>query len=296
MGTAKTALVIAAVVTSASSRSRADSCTGITASGGRFATCFDLGNRFAVTAGTGGFGGSISIRHDIRFDDEPDLVWKMEHTLLDGTHAGFTDRFSGFLYRGRYLRHSRDGHIVLPFGNPPKKVFLPFDVGALVEVGGLSWHPDSFVTLGVIKAAALVDFSRSRDFRRRLAIGPVVSWDDELDRSQRAVTEHAVTPFSSLLADLHLESVDGIAVADLRAEAGMVWHTARGWVPQGKAQASIERIILAVDDRPIALFADVRYESVNAETIASLGVRIALYNRTDPRVSLDPPRTRTAQR
>ncbi|MDB4957823.1 MAG: hypothetical protein JWO36_5392 [Myxococcales bacterium] len=291
MGTAKTALLIAAALGAISPRARADSCTGISSSGGRFAACFDLGNRLSVTAGTGGFGGSILLRHDIRFDDEPDLIWKMEHTIAEATHAGFTDRFAGMLYRGRYLRHSRDGHIVLPLGDPPKKVFLPFDVGALVEIGSLRWRPDSAVTLGVMKAAALFDFSRSRDFRRRFALGPVVSWDVEIDRTQRAITDHAVSPFSSLLADLHIESVDGLAVADLRAEAGLVWHTTKGWVPHARAEASVERIIIAVHDRPVALFADVRYESVTRETIAGLGIRIVLLDRVDPRVSLDPPRS-----
>lgn len=290
MGTAKTALVIAALVASVP-RARADSCTGISSSGGRFATCFDLGNRLSITAGTGGFGGGVSLRHDIRFDDEPDLVWKMEHTMIDGRHAGFQDRFSGFLYRGRYLRHSRDGHIVLPFGNPPKKVFLPFDVGALVEVGSLRWRPESTLTLGVMKAAALVDFSRSRDFRRRFAFGPVVSWDVELDRTNRAVSEHAVAPFSSLLADFHLESVDGLAVFDLRAEAGLVWHTTRGWVSQARIEASAERIIIAIHDKPVALVADVRYDTSTKETVGGVGVRIVLFDRVDPRVSLDPPRT-----
>jgi hypothetical protein len=60
-------------------------------------------------------------------------------------------------------------------------------------------------------------------------------------------------------------------------------------MPAARAEASVERVILAVNDRPITLFADVRYESITAETIAGLGVRIVLLDRMDPRVSLDPP-------
>jgi hypothetical protein len=289
VGTTTTAAVIAACAAFAGS-AHAEPCTGISSSGGRFAQCFDLGNRLSVTAGTTGFGGSIAIRHDITFDDEPDLVWKMQHTILDAVHAGFSDRFTGVLYSGRYLRHARDGHIMLPLGNPPKKVFLPFDIGALIEVGSLRWRPASTAMLGVIKTAALIDISRSRDFRQRFAFGPVASWDVELSRSPYSVVDHDVSPFSSLLADLHLESSNGLTVGDVRAEAGMVWHSFKsGWVMQSRAEASLERIVLAVNDRPIALFADVRYESVTAETIAGLGVRIVLFDRLDPRVSLNPP-------
>ena len=291
MGTTTPAalIAIAACVAFAGS-ARAESCTGISSAGERFAQCFDLGNRLSITAGTTGFGGSIAIRHDIHFDDEPDLVWKMQHTLLQARHAGFSDRFTGLVYGGRYLRHARDGHIMLPFGNPPQKVFLPFDIGALIEVGSLRWRPGSTAMLGVIKTAALVDISRSRDFRQRFAFGPVASWDVELSRSPVSAVEHDVSPFSSLLADLHLESANGLTVGDFRAEAGLVWHSFKGaWVMQSRAEASLERIVLAINDRPIALFADVRYESASAETIAGLGVRIVLFDRIDPRVSLNPP-------
>lgn len=287
MGTAQAALIALAAVGHAAA---ADPCTGVTHAGARFATCFDLGNRLSVTAGSDGFGGSIAIRHDITFDDEPDLVWKLDHDVADATYAGFADRFHGVVYRGRFVRHSRDGHIVLPLGSTPQKVFLPFDIGALVEVGNLRWQPGAGARLDVIKTAALVDFARSRDFRQRLAFGPSATWEVDLQRDPIAVTQHVVSPFSSLLADLHLESVDGLYVGDLRAEAGMAWHTTAGWQPELRAEAAVERILLAINDRPIALVLAARYDSATAEATAGVGVRIVLFHRLDPRVSLHPPR------
>jgi len=274
----------------------AESCTGVTGSGGRFAMCFDIGNRFSLTGGSDGFGGGLALRHVIHFDDEPDLVWKLEHTLLEGTHAGLENRFSGVVYRGRFLRHSRDGHIVIPLGTP-KKIFLPFDVGALAEVGRIDWRPDTTISrLGIVKAAILFDVSRSRNFRRRLAFGPIVRWDVDVDRDQRSVAEHIVSPFSSGLANVHLESNTGRTVVDLNLEAGSVWRNKGGWQPEASAEASLEHIILAINDRPIAVTLGVKYDTVTDETIARVGARVVLFHRRDSRVSLDPPRKRVTRR
>lgn len=284
MGTAKIALVTLAL---AAGSARADPCTGVTGSGGRFATCFDLGNRASLTAGTDGIGGSIAVRHVIEFDDEPDLVWKLEHVVAEATH-GFGDRFAGTLYRGRYLRHARDGHILLPGLGAPKKVFLPFDVGALVEVGNLSWRTPTNAQLQVVKTAALIDLARTRGFRRRFAIGPVARWDIDLDREPVVIADHAVAPFSMLLANLHLESSNGLTVGDLRVEAGTVWHTSRGWRPEATAEATLERIMLAVNDHPIALVFGVKHETATDDTTAGVSARVVLFDRRDPRVRLDP--------
>ncbi len=269
---------------------RAESCTGTTPSGERFPTCFDLGNRLSITAGSDGVGGSLSLRHAIAFADDPDLVWKLEHTFAEATYGGFEDRFDGVLYRGRYIRHARDGHLVIPLGRP-RKVFLPFDVGALAEVGRVSWRPSSTeVRIGVVHTAALIDFARSRTFRRRFEIGPSARWDVDADRDQRRLTRHEVAPFTTGLANLHLESSTGRTLADVAVEAGMVWRNVGGWRADARAEAVLERIVLAVNDRPIALTFGVRYDTVADETLARVGARIVLVHRRDPRVALAPPR------
>jgi hypothetical protein len=198
------------------------------------------------------------------------------------------------LYRGRFLRHARDGHIVLPFGIP-KKIFLPFDIGAEADVATVRWRPslpmEEAMQMGVVRIAALVDFSRTRSFRQRFTIGPVVRWDIDIDRSESRigrVSEHEVAPFTTGMANLHLESQDGLWVGDVRAEAGTVWHTKGGWEPQVEGQATLERIIIAINDRPIALTAGVSYASAYDETIAKVGARVVLMHRDDKRVNLRP--------
>lgn len=296
MGTTQAALVAAALAAAAAPSAARAECTGLTRSGGRFALCFDPGNRASITAGSDGIGGALALRHAIRFDDEPDLTWKMEHVIGEGTHAAWEDRFAGVVYRGRYVRHARDGHLVLPLGTP-KKIFLPFDIGAIAEVGALRWRAtdptaDAAVSIGVVKTGALIDLARSRTFRRRLAIGPVARWDLELARQPLAITRHVVAPFSSGLANLHLESRNGRLVGDLRVEAGAAWTSDAGWRPEAIAEATLERIVLAVNDRPIALVLGARYESATDEATARVGARVVLFHRRDPRVSLDPPGAR----
>lgn len=288
MGTAAAALLTAALAAALPSHARAE-CTGVTKAGRRFATCFDPGNRLSITAGSDGLGGALAVRHIVHFADDPDLVWKIEHVALDAAHGTWADGFTGVLYRGRYLRHMRDGHIVLPLGTP-KKIFLPFDIGALTEAGALRWRAgDATATLGVVKTAALIDLSRSRNFRHRFAIGPVARWDIELERHPLVAAHHVVAPFSAALANLHLESQTGRLIGDFRIEAGTAWTSDGGWRPEATAEASVERIVLAVNDRPIALVLGARYETATDEAIARVGARVVLFHRRDPRVSLDPP-------
>lgn len=283
MGTTAPALLIALVAHAATAQ--AENCTG-TSSAGKFALCFDPGNRISITAGSDGFGGAINMRHIIHFDDEPDLVWKLEHTAFDVTHAGFADKFNGAVYRGYFMRHARDGHIVIPLGTP-KKVFLPFDIGAFAEAGTVVWRDEPTTRIGVVKMAGLVDFSRTRTFRRRIAFGPSARWDVDVMQSPRSITEHFVAPMSTAMANVHLESANGRLIGDLRAEAGLVWTNLDGWKPEARAEAMLERIVLAINDRPISLVLGARYESETGEALAKIGARIVLFDRHDPRVSLD---------
>ena len=58
-----------------------------------------------------------------------------------------------------------------------------------------------------------------------------------------------------------------------------------GWEPEANAEATLERVMLAINDRPIALTLGARYESETGEAIAKIGARIVLFDRRDPRVS-----------
>jgi hypothetical protein len=277
------AAAVVAVVLACAAPVHAETCTGTTDDGEHFPICFDPGNRLSITGGTNGIGGAIAIRHVIRFADEPELVWKLEHVVADAAYAGFEDRLAGTLYRGRFLRHTDDGKILLPFGN--RKVFLPFDIGALAEIGTLRWRPgDTLARLGVVETAALIDLARSRSFRTRIAFGPAGRWAVDVDRMSWKAVEHIVAPFTLGRVELKLESASGITVIGLDIEAGTAWHGNTGWKPEAIAEAKLERIVLAINDRPIALVLGARYATEDADFTATLGARFTLVDARDPRV------------
>lgn len=286
MGTAARAslTVAAGVLLALAAPVRAESCTGVTKKGGKFPVCFDAGNRLSVTAGSDGFGGAIAFRQIIHFDDDADLVWKLEHQVAETAHAGGSVGLTALLYRGRFMRHTRDGHLMLPIGRL-RKVFLPFDIGGLVESGRVTRLMDGRYELGIVKTAALLDLWRSRDFRRRLSIGPLARWDVTVSPRPIVLGHHAISPFSSAIANFHLESANGLTVADLSVEAGTTWTTDAGWRPEARAEASFERVVIAVNDRPIALTLSAKYATATDEAIASIGARVVLFQLRDPRVS-----------
>lgn len=293
MGAAKVALAALGglgLVLAAGGVARAEpTCTGVTASGGRFATCFDPGNRLLLRVSTDGFGAVVQLRHIIHFDDEPDLVWKMEHTLAEVSYLGIWQRYGARLYSGRYLRHARDGHIILPFSTA-RKLFLPFDVGAEADVGTLSQQMgDDAAQLGVVRTAALIDVGRSESFSRHLAFGTVARWDVELvNETMIDVVEHRVSPFSTAVADAYAESASGLTLAALRVEGGTIWSSETGWGPQVTAGGRLERVVLAFNDRPMSLFGAVRYDSERDEVRGEVGLGFALFQRRDRRVNLAP--------
>ena len=282
MGAASAAVIIALVAAATATTAHADECTG-DGPNGKFALCFDPGTRISITAGSDGFGGGIAFRHVVKFVDEPDLVWRLEHVAIDGVHAPNTEEFDFHVYRGRYTRHARDGHIVIPLGTP-KKVFLPFDVGAMTEVGTLRVRDEIPANLRILKIAGVLDFARSKNFRKRLAFGPVARWDVDISTKPWDLGEHIVAPFSEAMANLHYESNNGRFVADLRVEAGAAWYSGSGWEPTAEAEATLERIMLAINDRPISLLLGARYQSDTDEAIAKIGARFVLFDQRDPRV------------
>jgi hypothetical protein len=218
-------------------------------------------------------GGEIHVRHVVA-TDEPGLTWRLEHDLLGVSWDGAELR--GTAYRGRYLRHARDGHIVLPT-SPPRKLRLPFDIGAEADAGLVAWRPaDDALALGVVRAALVFELTRSPTFRRRLTVGPVARWDVDtrLDDADATLAAHRVAPFSLAAAALHLEDAAGLTILDVAVEAGWDWSSASGWATAWSARASAERIVLAVNDLPFSLFLDASASS-DAGPLLLAGLRFA---------------------
>lgn len=265
-------LLIVAVVAGVTPVANADECRkdGV-------AICFDLGNRLVVSGGTDGLGGEIAVRHLIRTDD-PGVTWRFEHRMLAFTLGGHVD--AATLYEARYLRHSRDGYLTLP-SSPPRRIHLPFDVGVDATVLGVTVREDAArATVRVIRAGAFADFTRSRDFRRRLAVGLTMRWDADVDVGAREAAGHRVVPFSGGTVDAAWESRDGLWRLGARADGGLAWSDEDGWTPFVEAQAGAERVLVAVNDRPLSVYAQASYDDRSGELILAAGLRFAPIART----------------
>jgi hypothetical protein len=246
-----------------------------------FVTCFDPGNRLVLHVGgdTGGahgyIGGSIHAR-GYGVTDDPTIYWGLDHDIAEAIYDG--EHVRGALYRGRFLRHSRDGHIVVPT-SPPRKLFLPFDIGAEAAVGSFDARTDTpLVDVGLLRAALVLEVTRSGDLRKRLVFGVAGRWDVTADLADGniAVPESFVSPFSLGVAGLHLESSDGLHVLDVELEAGPRWSSVHAWGHLVRAQASYERVLIALDDHPLSLFMQTGWEDPGRGAWALAGARFVL--------------------
>jgi hypothetical protein len=222
-------------------------------------------------------GGGIRLRHAIASDDEPDLRWKLEHRLLEGSTGGWGDRFQALAYSGRFLRHARDGHIVLPLGTP-RKIFVPFDIGAEAEIGRLRQSQQGeHAELGVVRIAGLIDLSRSEDFKRRLAFGVLASWNLNIDMEEREVVENQVSPLTQGTATGYIESSNGLTTAEAQLSGGREWSSQDGWRWAGQARVSVERVLLALNDKPLSLVVEAQAKAPDSSFRALIGARFSLF-------------------
>jgi len=99
------------------------------------------------------------------------------------------------------------------------------------------------------------------------------------DEAGALLRDHRVSPMSTLALALHGERADGLAAGGVRAEAGHRWSSARGWERAYRVDADVEVTPLAVNDRPLALFAiataDTGPDLPRPELRVMAGVRIS---------------------
>jgi hypothetical protein len=245
------------------------------ANGQRFRVRFDPGERLIVATGAeasasdlGAPGFAVEVGLLLR-DDRPapgwDVHWKRNHEiahlrLRPGAGAGGA-AVDGALYRGIFLRQSREGTLTLPL-TPPIALPLPFDVGVLVAVGhlhGALWPEMGGppVAAGVVHGEVLADFWRSRQPGRWFTLGVGGSYEIGLQRDAADVLrqDHRVSPMTTVAVALHGERADGLAAGGVRAEASHRWSSVRGWERAYRVDADFEVTPLAANDRPLALFA-----------------------------------------
>lgn len=240
--------------------------------GVRFRVLFDPGERLVLGAGVAGAtaaagtgGGAVpTVEFSLHLLSESpapgrDVYWKRDHELLQLRLA--PSRMEGALYRGLFLRHSREGTLTIPL-SPPVAVSLPFDVGLRTELGqvagplGIPGPGQPRLLMGLMHGEVLADFWRSPQPGRWLAAGVGARYDVGLSRAAAGTLtpDHLVAPMTALTIALHGQRSDGLLAGGLRGEGAYRWSSVRKWEPSLRAEAEGEAIPLALNDRPLSVY------------------------------------------
>ncbi len=177
-------------------------------------------------------------------------------------------------WEGVFRRHLHEGVLAWP-SNPPVALPFPFDVSVMGS--GLRWErraaDGSDWSLELGRAGALLDLLRSPSHRFHLGLGPTAAWRV---RSVGGVWAHDVTPLSAAQLFATFESQDGLWV--LRGGGVAGWQlapfTGGAATLRAHGELSAERVLLAVNDEPVALV--VRARGAWADAGARLATEWAL--------------------
>jgi hypothetical protein len=247
--------------TAASPLPQGDECMMETAAGDRFPTCFDPGNALLLGTGLQVRGGvalptlqaGILLRTE-RTSRSKGLLWFNTHRILvtEATPGNVRRGLTTTAYEGTFRRHLEDGFILIPTSRPIRIPF-PFDITLAVRAGHLErrvWEGPG-LTVETGRAALLLDPVRSASGRLWLGFGPAAS--HSLRRMPDGTMEQELSPFTTAMLETGYETVDG-------------WWTVRasglaGWISsfegdrrfRARADASIERILFALNDQPLWL-------------------------------------------
>jgi hypothetical protein len=194
--------------------------------------------------------------------EEDRITWQLDHRFLTGRiQPGDLLEMDLAAYSGSFLRHSADPYMVLPT-DPPQRFYFPFDVGVEARVGRVRIDPE-VIRLGLARAAVLLDPWRSGKAGNSLEFGVGVSYDLDLlggPEFENPEAIHRLAPFTAVSARWRLQDQDGLTRFDLRGDLTPHWASAGSWQVGAEAVARFERVLIAVNDEPVALVLEAGYE------------------------------------
>jgi hypothetical protein len=264
-----------------------EACTARDAGGEPFSICFDPGN--ALLLGAGGLLRSGEAAPELRVglllrtqraSRSKGTPWLNTHRLLvTEARSGSARRgLTSTLYEGNLRRHLEEGFILIPTARPVRIPF-PFDLTLALRVGHYErrvWEGPGW-TLETGRAALLIDPLRAPTARVWLGVGPAAS---HALRHSREGTVHELSPFTSLLLDAGYETEDGWWAARVTALVGWTVGLDGGRRFRAREEASVERLLIAVDDQPVWLRLSAAHVHADAgvarvgEWMAGLGLTV----------------------
>jgi hypothetical protein len=274
-----------------------DPCVVTDDVGRSFFACFDPGNRLEGSAAWRGAsggpsaGGALDLATAFRWRSDRagpggSVEWLRDQAFLDGGALVSAGRVIGaelVAWRGVFVRHLAEPFIFLP-GPRPTRLRFPFDVGVAVEAGGVRWDRtrERLLDVEVLRSTLLLDLVRLGLPLRRAAFGPELSYGLGVERALHPV--HRMVPFTGGAIDLRAETADGLWVASLGARAGAVLRVPGGWQGYAEGTLLVERVLLAVNDEPVAAFLSLaRREGPEGSRLEAVaGLRLALGSKRAP--------------
>ncbi|WP_224365192.1 hypothetical protein [Hyalangium versicolor] len=229
--------------------------------GERFPICFDPGN--ALLLGTG-----LQVREGValptlqagillrteRTSRSKGMLWFNTHRILVTEATPGTSRraITTTLYEGTFRRHLEEGFILIPTSRPLRIPF-PFDVTVAMRAGHLErrvWEGPGF-TVETGRVSLLLDPLRSASGRLWLGFGPVAS--HSLRRLPDGELEQELSPFTTGLLETGYETEDGWWTLRASGLAGWINSLEGDRRFRVRADASVERILFAVNNQPLWL-------------------------------------------
>lgn len=253
-----------------------DPCLVTDEAGRSFRTCFDPGNRLEVAAGVRAAGagpaegGALALSAAWRWRGDTAgqgarpgaREWLRDQAVLELDAAlrhGRPEAARAIAWRGTFVRRLAEPFVLLP-GPRPVRLPFPFDVGMSVEAAGVRWERprEREAEVSVVRSTLLLDLARHLPGLRRAAFGPSLAYDLWLARGAAPV--HVLVPFTGGALDLAAASDDGRWSGALTARAGAALRVPGGFAGYAWAEGSLERVVLALNDWPVALGLALRAE------------------------------------
>jgi len=251
-----------------------DPCVGTDELGRTFRTCFAPGRGLELSAGgawgegTGegaglAVGGALRWRRDT-FTPAGSREWLRDMAFFEARarfHGSLADARTaeGTLWSGLFLRRLAEPFVLIPTGRRPLRLPFPFDVGMALAAGEVRWDsgakgPEA-LDVEAVRGALLLDVARHLGRPvRRAAFGPEVSWSARFEEGRKPV--QALAPFSAGRIELLAESADGLASLTLSGRGGFLLRFPEDSGLFYDARLSAERVLLAVNDVPLALYGE----------------------------------------
>jgi hypothetical protein len=274
-----------------------DPCVGADELGRPLRICFAPGQGLELSAGGAvgdgqaagaGLAAGFALRwRGDTFATSGRREWLRDMALLESRvrlHGSLADARTAelTLWSGLFLRRLAEPFLLVPAPKPIRLPF-PFDVGMAIDAGSARWGSGlgggtEALDVEPVRAALLLDVGRHfGGWMRRAAFGPEASWGVRFEEGVKPV--QSIVPFSGGRVELRAESADGLTSATFSGRAGWRLQFPGEGGLFHDARLGAERILVAVNDVPLALYAEgsARGGAMEEELSASVGVRVGWF-------------------